>query len=78
MMNFDFGLACTISSSVGSFFGTLIIQRIIEKTKRISYLVIVLGGVLGVSTLLIPSYTLFTIIQSLNEGKNIWNFNSPC
>ncbi len=77
-MNFDYGFACTISSSVGSFLGTLIIQRIVEKTKRVSFLVLVLGVVLGVSTLLIPSYTLYTTIQQLNEGKNIWKFNSPC
>jgi uncharacterized membrane protein YfcA len=78
MMNYDFGLACTICASVGSFVGTLIIQRIVERTKRVSFIVIVLGGVLGVSTLLIPSYTLYTTIQQLNAGKNIWNFSSPC
>ena len=78
MMNYDYGLASTICSSAGSFIGTLIIQRIIEKTKRVSLLVIVLGAVLGISTLLIPSYTLYTTIQQLNEGKSIWKFNSPC
>lgn len=77
-MNYEFGLASTICSSIGSFFGTLIIQRIIEKTKRFSYLVLILGGVLCISTLLIPAYTFYTTIQDLNEGKNIWIFNSPC
>jgi uncharacterized membrane protein YfcA len=78
MMNYDYGLASTICSSAGSFIGTLIIQRIIEKTKRVSLLVIVLGAVIGISTLLIPTYTLYTTIQQLNEGKSIWKFNSPC
>jgi len=78
MMNYDYGLASTICSSIGSFFGTLIIQRIVEKTKRVSLLVLVLGAVLGVSTLLIPSYTLYTTIEQLRDGKDIWVFNSPC
>jgi phosphotransferase system glucose/maltose/N-acetylglucosamine-specific IIC component len=78
MMNFDFGIACTMASTIGSFIGTILIQKLILKTKRNSYLVIVLGAVLGVSTILIPIHTLMQLIEKIQEGKSIWSFNQPC
>ena len=77
-MNFDFGIACTMASTIGSFIGTILIQKLILKTKRNSYLVIVLGAVLGVSTILIPIHTLMQLIEKIQEGKSIWSFNQPC
>jgi uncharacterized membrane protein YfcA len=78
MMNLDFGIACTIASTIGSYVGTVLIQKLIEKTKRSSYIIFSLGVVLGLSTLLIPGHTLINIIQQVEEGKSIWNFNTPC
>lgn len=77
-MNFDYGIACTIASSLGSFIGTILIQKLIKISKRNSYLIYVLGIVLGASTLLIPSHTFFQILKDINDGKNIWKLNSPC
>jgi hypothetical protein len=78
MMNFDFGIACTIASTVGSFIGTLLIQKLLEKTGRNSYIIFALGGVLAISTVLIPIHTLMQIIDQISEGKSIWSFNKPC
>jgi hypothetical protein len=78
MMNFDFGIACTIASTVGSFIGTLLIQKLLEKTGRNSYIIFALGGVLGISTILIPIHTLMQLIDQVSEGKSIWSFNKPC
>ncbi len=77
-MNLEFGIVCTICSSLGSFFGTILIQKIIEKYKRFSFLVLVLGVVLGVSTIMIPFHTIVNIIKDVKGGKNIWTFNKPC
>ncbi len=77
-MNFEYGLGCTIASSLGSFLGTIIIQKILERTKKNSYLIYVLGIVLGLSTLLIPAQTFFEMLKDIENNKNIWNFNSPC
>lgn len=77
-MNLDFGIACTIMSSVGSFIGTVLIQRLIKITKRNSYIIFVLGCVLGLSTVLIPTHTLFEMIDQIKEGTSIWKFNKPC
>ena len=78
MMNFDFGIACTIASTVGSFVGTLLIQKLLEKTGRNSYIIFALGGVLAISTILITIHTLMQIIDQVSEGKSIWSFNKPC
>lgn len=78
MMNLDYGIACTIASTIGSYIGTILIQKLIHKTKRNSYIIFALGVVLGLSTLLIPAHTLWNIVLQIQEGKSIWNFNSPC
>jgi len=77
-MNLEFGIACTIFSSIGSFFGTLIIQKLIKKYQRFSILILILGSVLGISTLMIPIHTLINIIKDVQDGKNIWTFSNPC
>lgn len=77
-MNFDYGIACTIASSLGSFIGTILIQKLIKISKRNSYLIYVLGIVLGASTLLIPSHTFIQILKDIKDGKNIWKLNTPC
>jgi uncharacterized membrane protein YfcA len=78
MMNLDYGIACTIASTIGSFVGTVMIQKILQKTKRNSYLVLTLATVLGISTIFIPAHTLMQLVEQISEGKNIWVFNTPC
>ena len=77
-MNRDFGIACTIASTVGSFAGTVLIQKLLQKTGRNSYIIFALSGVLAVSTLLIPIHTLMQLVEQVSEGKSIWSFNKPC
>lgn len=77
-MNLDYGSACTVSSTIGSFFGTIIIQRLIQKTKRNSYLIYALGIGLGLSMFLIPYQTLIDLLKDFENKKNIWIFGSPC
>ena len=78
MMNVKYGTACTIASTIGSFLGVVIIQKIIRKTKKNSYLIFALGIGLGLSGVLIPIQTILDIIRDIKRNKNIWNFNSPC
>ncbi len=77
-MNVDYGTACTIASTIGSFLGTIIIQRLIQKTGKNSYLIYALGIGLGLSMFLIPYQTTIDLIKDLENKKNIWVFNSPC
>ena len=78
MMNLDYGIACTFASTIGSFIGTVLIQKLLQKTKRNSYLVFTLASVLGISTIFIPAHTLMQLVEQISEGKNIWVFNNPC
>jgi uncharacterized membrane protein YfcA len=78
MMNFKYGWVCTILSTFGSYVGTLLIQKYLEKTKRHSVLVFILAFVLGISTLFIPGHTLIQLTKQIREGVDIWDFKSPC
>ena len=77
-MNVDYGIACTIMSSVGSYIGTILIQKIIKKTNRNSYLILILAIVLGVSTIMIPAHTFIKLLNQIQNKENIWVFNNPC
>jgi len=78
-MNLEYGIACTICSTIGSFVGTIMIQKIIEKYRRFSFLVFVLGGVLLVSTIMIPIHSIMSITKEIKQGlDNVWSFNYPC
>jgi uncharacterized membrane protein YfcA len=78
MMNFDYGFICTLLSTLGSYFGTLIIQKYMEKTKKASILVFTLAGVLILSTIFIPGHTLINLLKQIREGEKIWQFGSAC
>lgn len=78
MMNYEYGIACVICSSLGSIMGNIIIQKIIQKTKKMSFLIYVLGTVIGLSTIVIPLQTLMDILDDINSGKDILLFKSPC
>jgi hypothetical protein len=78
MMNFNYGLVCTLLSTFGSFVGTIVIQKYLERTKKHSILVFILAGVLAISTLSIPLHTLTQMSKQMGKGQNIWNFHSPC
>ena len=78
MMNLDYGIYCVLCSVIGSFIGTIIIQKIIEKTERASILVILLVIVLLLSTILIPINTVLQMRILLKEGYSLWEFTSVC
>ena len=77
-MNYEFGFVCMLVSFIGSGIGTIIIQKIVQKTGRSSMLIFVLFGVLLISTILIPVQTIGNLINQLSEGADIWAFEAPC
>jgi len=78
MMNYNYGLACVVMTSVGSLMGTLIIQRLVKKSGRSSLIIFILAGVLLIATIVIPLHTVFKIIEMGNKGQNIWGFEPAC
>ena len=77
-MNFHYGLICTVCSTIGSYAGTIVIQRLLEKTGRASILIFSMALVEGVSSICIPLHAFFEIRRELGRGADIWSFNSPC
>lgn len=77
-MNFHYGFVCTVCSTLGSYLGTVAIQRLIEKTGRASILIFSMALVEAISSICIPLHAFFEIRRGLSHGADIWNFNSPC
>jgi uncharacterized membrane protein YfcA len=78
IMNFNYGIYCSLLSTFGSFVGTYIIQKYLEKTKRNSVLLFIIAAVLAFSTILIPFHTIEQISKQISKGQNIWVFHTPC
>lgn len=78
MMNYEYGVYCVISSIIGSFIGTILIQKLIEKTQRSSVIVFLLFIVMLFSTVLIPINTILQMRKMVKEGYSIWEFSSLC
>jgi uncharacterized membrane protein YfcA len=78
MMNFNYGSVCIVLSTIGSYIGTLLIQKYLERTKRNSILVFTLAAVLGISTIFIPGHTVIQMKNQMQNGIDIWDFKSPC
>ena len=77
-MNYEYGIFCVISSVIGSFVGTILIQKLIEKTERASMIVFLLFIVMLFSTFLIPINTIMQMRTLVKDGYSIWEFSSLC
>jgi hypothetical protein len=77
-MNFEYGFACAFASFLGSFIGNLVKNKIINDTKKLSFLVYILGIIFCFTTISIPLQALFYILKDLDNGKNIFEFKYPC
>ena len=77
-MNYNYGLACVIMTTVGSLVGTLIIQKLVKKTGRSSIIILLLASVIAIAVVVIPIHTIFQIIKMDILGVNIWKFEDVC
>ncbi len=77
-MNYEYGIFCVISSVIGSFVGTILIQKLIEKTERASMIVFLLFIVMLFSTVLIPINTFMQMRTLVKDGYSIWEFSRLC
>lgn len=78
-LNLNYGIFCTMFSVIGSFLGTLIIFRLVQKTKKNSILIFLLGFVMLFSSLSIPMHTLNHIGKLGKENHyGLLDFKSPC
>jgi uncharacterized membrane protein YfcA len=77
-MNFHYGFVCTICSTLGSYLGTIAIQRLINKTGRASILIFSMALVEAISSVCIPMHAYFEMRRGVSQGADIWSFSSPC
>lgn len=77
-MNFNYGLFCTVCSTLGSYMGTVAIQRLLEKTGRTSVLIFTMAIVELISSICIPLHTYYEMKQNYSLKIDVWKFGSPC
>ena len=78
-LNYNYGMFLMFFSILGSLTGTYFIFKLVEKTKRNSILIFVLGFVMALSSVSIPfhSFKNITKFQDLNY-YGLLTFKSPC
>jgi uncharacterized membrane protein YfcA len=65
-------------SVIGILLGINIVNSYIAKQNRQSLIVFILCFVLGISAILVPIFNGLEVMHDLEEGKDIWAFNSIC
>jgi FtsH-binding integral membrane protein len=78
MLNTQFAFWIGFWCSLGSLVGLYVLNRVIKKYERQSFVVILLSFILGLSALLVPLFALLDMKKSIESGKDILTFNSIC
>eukprot|EP00345_Euplotes_harpa_P004394 CAMPEP_0168325864 /NCGR_PEP_ID=MMETSP0213-20121227/4947_1 /TAXON_ID=151035 /ORGANISM="Euplotes harpa, Strain FSP1.4" /LENGTH=55 /DNA_ID=CAMNT_0008328441 /DNA_START=1310 /DNA_END=1477 /DNA_ORIENTATION=- len=54
------------------------VKDIVKKTGRASYITYILACVIILSAIVIPVYGVITLVDDVNNGKDIFKFDSYC
>jgi len=74
LLNYEYGLWCAGFVVVGTILGIKMINDLIKKTGRSSYLTLLLAFVVGISAVVVPIFGIIQIIQKVNDGDSVIEF----
>ena len=78
LMNYQYAFITTIFSVLGSYFGTKLTHYYFNKSGRQSILIFILDFVIALSAIILPIISTISTIHDINDGKDVFKFNSPC
>lgn len=78
VMNYQYAILCVIFSVLGSLLGTYFIQKFLKQSGRQSVLIFALSAVVGISAIVLPLSSIKSAWIDIQDGKDIFKFNSPC
>ena len=78
MLNIQYGIICIIFSALGSYCGTYLVNKYVQKTGKQSFIVLILFSVVIISAIVLPLSSLLNIIDDYKKGYNIFEFESLC
>lgn len=73
-LNVMYALWIGFWSGMGIFIFLSLVGAVIKKYKRPSIVVFFLGGVIALSSVMVPTMNTTFLIQAAKNGKNIWGF----
>ncbi len=77
-LNWSFAIWLALFTVTGSILGLKIVKKLIEKTGRVSILVLLLGAVIMLPAIVIPVNATFTVVDNLKQGVNVLAFKGLC
>ncbi len=77
-LNLKYGIFLTVSSTVGSYIGTYLIQKLLDRTGRASILIFTMAVVEAISSVCIPLHTYTVMLKNIENNVDIWKFGTPC
>ena len=78
VLNVQYALFFTVVGVLGSLFGVLVIKWVVDRTRRSSIIIFVLAGILGLSSIVLPLFNIFSMIDDSKNGKLHIGFSSLC
>jgi uncharacterized membrane protein YfcA len=74
----QYGVVVILISFAGSFTGIMVVKKVIERLQRPSIIVFILGFIMAISAVIIPTYGTIKFIDSLENGSGNLGFRSLC
>ena len=63
---------------VGSLLGVFLVKKLVNRTGRPSFIVLLLGVLMAIAAVLIPFYGVYNQIQLEEQGKAEYGFSNLC
>jgi len=61
---------------IGGQTGQRVVKRIIQKTGRPSYVVFILGGIIGLAVIVMTTFGIIRVIEDADCGVDVWKLNT--
>ncbi len=71
---YRFALWIGIWSGLGIFIFLTVMTKVLKKYKRPSIIVFCLGGIIALSSIVVPTVNISHLITAKGQGINIWGF----
>ena len=77
-LNEEFAVWLGFWSIIGIIGGITLVDSLIKRYNRQSIIVFILCLVLAISAILVPIFNGLEVMQQIDDGKDVWKFNSIC
>jgi uncharacterized membrane protein YfcA len=78
VIDVSYSLWLLIFVFTGSIVGLFLVNKLVMKTGRMSFIVILFTSILAVTSVVVPVYSGWEFSEQIQQGIDIWDFHPAC